>query len=123
LPAGVYLLFVHVQPPGVSTPTSSNSLPLAIAPRITSGLPASVSGPAFTLNPACSPALLPRQQVSLILGSHEVPAVPFQSANDAPTFKFANVAPGTYLVRLRVDGIDSPVTYTPAPGAPTIQTT
>ena len=123
LPPGVYSLFVQVQPPGLSAPVSSNSLPLAIAPRITSALPASVSGASFTLNPTCSPALLPRQQVSLILGSQEVSAVPFQSPTTTPTFKFTNIAPGTYLVRLRVDGIDSPVTYTPAPGSPFIRVT
>jgi Pvc16 N-terminal domain len=121
LPSGVYLLSVQVQAPGASTPASSNSLPLAIAPQITSALPASVSGQGFALSPTCTPALLPRQQVSLIVGSQETAVVPFQSATNTPTFNFSNVDPGTYLVRLRVDGIDSPVTYTPAPGSPTLQ--
>ena len=120
LPAGVYSLSVQVQPPGFSRPVSSNSLPLAVAPQITSALPASVTGASFTLNPTCSPSLLPRQQVSFIVGSKEILAVPFQFTTNAPSFNFANVAPGTYLVRLRVDGIDSPITYTPAPGSPTI---
>jgi Pvc16 N-terminal domain len=120
LPSGVYLMSVRVQPPGLPTPISSNSLPLAVAPKITSGLPASVTGPSFTLNPTCSPVLLARQQVSLILGSQEILAVPFQPATTTPTFKFANVAAGTYWVRLRVDGIDSPVNYTPPPVSPTI---
>jgi hypothetical protein len=123
LPSGVYLVSVQVQPPGISTPASSNGLPLAIAPLITSGLPTSVAGPSFTITPACTPALFPKQQVSLILGSQEVPAVPFQSATNIPTFSFTNIVPGTYLVRLRVDGIDSPVTYTPVPGSPIIQVT
>jgi hypothetical protein len=94
-----------------------------VAPQITSALPASVTGPSFTLNPTCSPALLPRQQVSLILGSQEIPAVPFQFSTNTPSFNFANVASGTYLVRLRVDGIESQVNYAPAPGSPTIQVT
>ena len=123
LPAGVYSLSVQVQPPGFSRPVSSNSLPLAVAPQITSALPASVTGASFTLKPTCSPSLLPRQQVSFIVGSQEVLAVPFQFTTNAPTFNFANVASGTYLVRLRVDGIDSPITYTPAPGSPTIHVT
>jgi hypothetical protein len=123
LPAGVYLLSVQVQAPGMLTPVSSNSLPLAIAPQIVSGLPASVPGKSFTLNPNCAPALLPRQQVSFILGSQEISAVPFQSATNSPTFNFTNIAPGTYLVRLRIDGIDSPLTYAPPPGSPTIQVT
>ena len=121
LPSGVYSLSVQVQPPGTPTTMSSNSLPLAIAAKITSGLPASVTGPSFTLTPTCSPALLPRQQVSLILGSQGVVALPFQSMTSTPTFNFANIASGIYLVRLRVDGIDSPVTYTPPPGSPIIQ--
>jgi hypothetical protein len=123
LPSGVYLVSVQVQPLGASTPASSNSLPLAIAPMITSGLPVSVTGPSFTISLTCSPALAPRQQVSFILGSQEVSAVPFQSITDAPTFSFTNIVPGTYLVRLRVDGIDSPVTYTPLPGSPIIHVT
>jgi hypothetical protein len=82
-----------------------------------------VTGASFTLNPTCSPSLLPRQQVSFIVGSQEISAVPFQFTTNAPSFNFANVAPGTYLVRLRVDGIDSPLTYTPAPGSPTIHVT
>ena len=117
------MLSVQVKPPGISTSVNSNSLPLAIAPQITSALPASVTGASFTLNPTCSPVLLPRQRVSLVLGSQEILAVPFQTTTNTPTFNFANVAPGTYLVRLRVDGIDSPVTYMPAPGSPTIQVT
>jgi hypothetical protein len=123
LPSGVYSLSVQVQAPGVTTPASSNSLPLAVAPQITSALPVSVTGAAFTLNPTCAPAVLPRQQVSLILGGQVTQAVPFQSPTNKPVFNFANVAPGTYLVRLRVDGIDSPVTYTPSPGSPIIQVT
>jgi Pvc16 N-terminal domain len=123
LPAGVYLLSVQVQPATMPASISSNSLPLAIAPRITSALPPSVKGASFTLNPTCTPAVLPRQQVSLIVGSQEVLAVPFQSNISTPVFDFSNVTPGTHLVRLRVDGIDSPVSYTPAPGSPTIQVT
>jgi Pvc16 N-terminal domain len=121
LPAGVYSLSVQVQPPGTPTTLSSNSLPLAIAAQIIYGLPASLQGPSFTLSPTCSPAVLARQQVSLILGSQGVVAVPFQSTTSTPTFNFVNITPGTYLVRLRVDGIDSTVNYTPAPGAPVIQ--
>jgi hypothetical protein len=123
LPSGVYLVSVQIQPPGASTPASSNGLPLAIAPMITSGLPVSVTGPSFTISLICSPALLPRQQVSFILGSQEASALPFQSITDTPTFSFTNIVPGTYLVRLRVDGIDSPVTYAPVPGSPVIQVT
>jgi hypothetical protein len=123
LPSGFYLMSAQIQPPGLPTPASSNSVPLAVGPRITSGLPSSVTGASFTLNPTCSPTVLPRQQVSLILGSQEILALPFQAATNAPTFNFTNVAAGTYLVRLRVDGVDSPVTYTPPPGSPTIPVT
>jgi hypothetical protein len=126
LPSGVYSISVQVQPPGLSTPVTSNSVPLALAPKITSALPGSVTGPSFNLNPTCSPVLLARQKVSMILGSQEFladPLVPPQITTNSPTFAFTNVAPGTYLVRLRVDGIDSPVTYSPLPGFPTIKVT
>lgn len=126
LPAGVYLTSVQVQPTGLSTPVSSNKLPLAIAPKILSGMPATIAGPAFSLNPTCAPALLARQQVSLILGNQEFPAAPLippQTATSTPTIPLSGIAAGTYLVRLRVDGIDSPVNFpAPAPGT-TIQVT
>jgi len=130
LPVGVYMLSVQTQPSGQSSPlsglTSTNSLPLAIAPQLISSPPlaGSVTGPAFTLTPTCVPDLRATQQVSLVVGSLAVPANPFAtSSTNTPTFNFQNVPPGTYLVRLRVDGIDSPITYTPLPGSPVIQVT
>jgi hypothetical protein len=123
LPAGVYSLSIQVQPAGLSSPISTNSLPLAIAARMTSGLPASVAGPAFTLNPTCSPPVLEGQDVSLVLGTQQVPADSFSNSTSAPTFQFTGITPKQYLVRLRVDGIDSPITYTPAPGSPVINVT
>ena len=123
LPAGVYSLSIQVQPAGVPTPISTNSLPLAVAAQITSGLPASIAGPSFTLKPACSPPVLSSQDVSLVLGTRQVPADPFSNSTSAPTFAFAGVLPGTYLVRLRVDGIESPVLYAPPPGAPALKVT
>jgi hypothetical protein len=115
LPAGPYLLSLQVQPPGLSTPISTNSLPFALAPQITSGLPGSVNGASFTLQPNCVPNVLSRQQVSLVLGTLEMAAVPLTGSTATPVFNFTNVSPGVYLVRLRVDGIDSPVTFDASP--------
>jgi hypothetical protein len=115
LPAGIYLLSLQVQPPGLSTPISTNSLPFAVAPKITSGPPGSVQGPTFTLQPSCLPNVLSRQQVSLVLGTLEMAAVPFTGSTATPVFNFTNVSPGTYLVRIRVDGIDSPVAFDLSP--------
>ena len=123
LPAEVYSLSIQIQPPSLPSPISTNSLPLAVAARITSGMPASVAGPAFTLNPTCSPPVLSTQDVSLVVGTLQVAAVPFSNSTSTPTFNFKNVPAGTYLVRLRVDGIDSPITYAPAPGSPVINVT
>jgi Pvc16 N-terminal domain len=123
LPAGFYSLSIQVQPPSLSSPISTNSLPLAIAAKITSPLPASVAGLAFTLNPTCSPPVLSTQDVSLVVGTLQVAAVPFTNSTSTPTFNFTNVPAGIYLVRLRVDGIDSPITYIPAPGSPVINVT
>jgi hypothetical protein len=123
LPAGVYTLSVLVQPTGLSGPISTNSLPLAISSRITSGLPTTVAGPAFALTPTCSPPVLSSQDVWMVLGTLQVAAVPFTGSTSALVFNFTNVVPGSYLVRLRVDGIDSPAFYTPPPGSPVIQVT
>jgi hypothetical protein len=58
-----------------------------------------------------------------VLGTQQVPADPFSNSTSTPVFQFTGITPKQYLVRLRVDGIDSPITYTPAPGSPVINVT
>lgn len=112
LPAGLYSLAVLVQRPGDTFRRTTNELTLALAPQITTALPASFArdgnGDA-TITLAVRPDVQPTQRVALILGDLEVTAQPKTNQTDTVSFVIRAAAPGTYLVRLRVDGVDSEV--------------
>jgi hypothetical protein len=108
LPAGVYTLTAQF-PSGVA----SNSLPFAIAPTIAaSWAPGTLtSGPSVTVQIPCAPYLRVGQQVSLLIGGQGATAVAFTAPTNTPSFIFAPLQPTgqPVPVRLRVDGIDSPI--------------
>lgn len=112
LPAGLYSLAVLVQRPGDTFRRTTNELTLALAPQIATALPASFArdgnGDA-TITLAVRPDVQPTQRVALILGDLEVTAQPKTNQTDTVSFVIRAAAPGTYLVRLRVDGVDSEV--------------
>jgi hypothetical protein len=109
---GVFTVALHLVQS--NTPTwVTNSVPIALAPQIgVSPLNASVGTVNLTLT--CTPRLQAQQTAGarLLFGSIEVvpnsvdtPVDPLQ-----PTtlqFSIPNVTAGSYLIRLRVDGIDS----------------
>lgn len=131
LPAGVYLLAAQVA--NGADLISTNSLPFAIAPKITTPPPSLITPDAegkATISITCAPFLRPGQEVSLILGSASAPASPFINPTNKPSFTFSSLAPASppsppLPVRLRVDGIDSPIidmTQTPPVfSGPTVQ--
>jgi hypothetical protein len=90
---------------------TTNSVPFAIAPQIVSVPPTAklAADGSLTLNPTCAPEVRSNQNVSLILNDQAVIANAFSGAIANPTFVFPSLAPGTYWVRLRVDGVDSPL--------------
>lgn len=116
LPAGVYSLSVIYTDAG-GAQQSTNSLPMGIAPEIltsltspTAAAPVAVtnsSGILVTLS--CNPLVQPTQSVSLALGSSAVPAQAFTTAANPLSFQFPALPAGSYLARLQVDGVDSPV--------------
>lgn len=93
----------------------SNGQPLAVAVRITNGLPATPAigaGGVVTLELTCEPKILTGQQVYLLLGERPVPASeppnPAVVPRDRLKFVIAGLKPGdNFLVRVRVDGVDS----------------
>ena len=107
-PVGVYQVSVILLP-GQPKQVATNALPLTIAPKITTALPASFAsaGGKVTINLACAPPVLQEQSCSLILGGTEVAANALTTATASNLTFVATVAKGTYLARLRVDGIDS----------------
>ena len=111
LPAGVYLLTAQV-PAGTSV-VNTNGLPLAIAPRISPAWAPGVlaSGSAVTVTVPCAPYLRPGQQASLLIGDQQAPADAFTTPTNSPAFTFPILLPtgGIVPVRIRVDGIDSPI--------------
>ena len=131
LPAGVYLLSAEVTNGADIVPT--NSLPFAIAPKITNPPPSPITPDAegnATVSITCAPFLRPGQEVSLLIGSASAPASAFIKPTNTPSFTFSSLAPASppsppLPVRLRVDGIDSPIidmTQTPPVfSGPTVQ--
>jgi hypothetical protein len=132
LAPGFYTIAVEiVTPRGTIT---SNELPLAVAPVITTALPmnvARVAGTA-TITLGSSVNVLLEQRVSLLLGDFEVrrtllvppPPLPastntFDFVIDTPTGGQFPIPTGVgQLARLRVDGVDSEIIEPLAPGDP-----
>jgi len=118
LPAGVYTLTAQVTHPPDTVDT--NSLPLAIAPKITASPPSvtpDVHGNA-SVSITCTPYVWPDQEVFLLIGSHATPADAFTTATGTPSFTFSALTstPKPVPLRLRVDGVDSPIIdYTQSP--------
>lgn len=112
LPAGLYQVAVQVIRPGESDPRLSNTLALVIGPEITTPMPMAVvrdgSGSA-TIVLSVQPQVQPGQSASLLLGTTEVPLAPITVATGTLTVAVPGAAAGEFLLRVRVDGIDSPI--------------
>ncbi|HEY5810730.1 MAG TPA: DUF4255 domain-containing protein [Povalibacter sp.] len=112
VPAGVYQVAAHLVRPQETESRTSNQLATIIGPQITTSLPMSVArdaAGAATISLNCQPAVMPGQQVFLLLGADQVSAQPFAATTNALTFRVDGATPGEHLVRLRIDGIDSPL--------------
>ena len=104
LPAGIYTLSLLFQNTSGQVVASTNRVALALAPTITGS---HVAAPVVTIN--CAPNVLPNQSASLAMGATSVPAQPFETPASSLSFQFPSLPSGSYLARLRVDGVDSPV--------------
>jgi hypothetical protein len=109
-PAGIYGLTLQLLRPGdpANRLSLSNEVALAVAPQILGTVKGTDPDGNLMVTVTCQPQVRPHQQVSLILGSTEALAQHFDTATATPSFVFPGLANGTYLARLRVDGIDSP---------------
>jgi hypothetical protein len=128
-PAGLYAVAARCVP-SIGDARTTNLLPLTIAPRIVgiapgSTVPLDASG-AASITVTVSPPVWAKQRVSLIVGDLEYAARPLPAApatTTTVTFEIRGRGPGTYPLRVRVDGVDSfivryetePLTMDPAP--------
>jgi Pvc16 N-terminal domain/IPT/TIG domain len=121
LPAGIYSL--TVQAPGPQGSVTTNSLPLMIAPKITSAMPPTVPAGATALTVDCVPAVQPTQNVTLLIGGQAAVSTPPPptTATSSPSFTFSDLQTTSQAVPvwLRVDGVDGPtIDFTPLPPLP-----
>ena len=109
LTAGVWTVSALFSQPG-QPDRVSNELPLVVASKVTvppGPLMRDAAG-TVTVTLTCSPAAGPRQAVFLLLGDRQIaldPAVVLPSGN--LSFVVADAQPGGYVIRVRVDGVDS----------------
>lgn len=116
---GFYTVSLRLEPPNLPA-WNSNELPFGLAPSITvSPLTAPAGNLSLTLT--CRPRLHREQRVLLLFGDRQVEAQSVSTPADPAqpstlTFQLNGVTAGEYVVRLRVDGVDSlPVVRTGTP--------
>lgn len=94
--------------------TCTNSVPLAVAPRITNAMPVSVARDAqasVQISLTCEPPVIAGQPVFILVGARGVPEV--RAVDGKPvtggalSFAVDHAQPGQHVLRLRVGGIDS----------------
>lgn len=114
LPAGPYRATLRLTRPdalGVDRALQSNPILFTLAPQI-NNLPQTVARAgdgSATVTIAFTPALRQGQQARLVLGAHEVAPLAAGATPTSLQFRIADASVGVHLVRLRIDGIDSPI--------------
>ncbi|MGI8587622.1 MAG: DUF4255 domain-containing protein [Chloroflexia bacterium] len=89
---------------------TTNELPLPLSALITGTKPKTPKRDAagnVTLTVTCSPEVRPEQRVMLLLGDRAIPADAHPTQTASPTFTVKGAEAGTFVARLRVDGVDS----------------
>jgi hypothetical protein len=106
-PAGLYAVSVVISRPSEPIRTT-NAVPLAIAPRLTqvsaSGLD---SQHLSTITATLDPQVWPGQRVSLLIAGREYAALPPKVKTSTVQVHVPVVSKETYVVRVRVDGVDT----------------
>lgn len=119
---GFYTCDLSIKHPGVPI-LVSNTIAFALSPRITV-TPNSAAVGTVNLTVTSEPRIAATQRVLLIFGDRQIEPASISTPADITqpstlTFAVPDVLAGTYLVRLRVDGVDSiPVTYSGTPPMP-----
>lgn len=110
LPSGLYTVSVVIKQPGVPD-QHTNVLAVAFVPQIDTTRPITSSrdpNGVVTITLSSVQQVLVGQRVVLLLDSQEVAGQPVDPAHPMQlTFTSNAIAPGDYLLRLRIDGVDS----------------
>ncbi|MFG1793087.1 DUF4255 domain-containing protein [Nocardia sp. NPDC049149] len=120
---GFYQVRALTERVGVPT-VASNSVPMGLGPTIEVTSPLAVPAGTVAVTVRCKPRIAEGQQVAVLLGSASAAPSTVVTPPDPDDFStvtatFPLVGPGTYTVRLRIDGADSdPVRYRGAPAVP-----
>lgn len=104
-PAGFYTAEVVVKRGGEPDRTS-NRLAFSLAPAIAISPNQAAAGD-INLTVTSAPMVWPGQRVSLLLGDRELPSGPHPAKTQSLTFPIKGAEAGEYVVRLRVEGVDS----------------
>src|SRR5262249_20233564 len=120
----VMLTVIDGQPPVPRGGFSSNAVGFQLLPKITG--PAT-PGDKGVISVPVQPAVKPTQERSLLLGDLVVPGVPVQPGSppvsnvlfQLPQPPNAPIPPGTYLLRVRIDGAESRLQVDLNPNSPT----
>ncbi len=108
-PPGLYTVAVEVTSNGPPVRViTSGAAPLRLSP-VLGGVPvnAAIAGGEATIDVTCEPEVRPAQRVALFVGDREVVSPPRAAQTSALSFTLRDAQPGEYLLRLRVDGVDS----------------
>jgi len=115
--AGVYTLSLVINR-GTPQERTTNEVPFALAPRMqvppAPGDPPSIEAArggdgTVTVTVRCRPDVLPVQRVTLVVGESEALAETRAARTNTLTFRFGQLPAGEFYVRLRVDGVESPL--------------
>lgn len=108
-PAGEYTVAVVIRTPNKADQITS-AVPLTLAPQII-GAPLTVAHDAATSTAVVTVNLTPQvqaiQPASMLIGDQEVVAPARTAPADSLTFTVTSAVVGTYLLRVRVDGVES----------------
>ena len=97
---------------GETAARETNRLGLVIAPELL-GLPMNVAragDQSANFSLSFRPELQPGQEVSLLLGQRAYTPQPFTAPTATLDFTIPDAPVGNHLARLRVDGVESPIT-------------
>jgi hypothetical protein len=115
------LTIVEGQPPETRTGFRSNAVGFMLLPTLVNVQPQPSAGPGDTVIVTVQPPVRATQEKFLLLGDHVVPAVPVSfDAPPSQTIAFrlpqapdSVIPPGTYFLRVRIDGAETRLTVDP----------